>query len=181
MKSAKKISAVTKTSGQDAAAFLEAQHREVETLFKELEAVGDRALKTRGSTFAEIAHKLSCHAEIEEKIFYPAAKPVAADETLEAYEEHDVMKSLIAKIGETDPSDETYMAKCTVLKEVVEHHVEEEENEFFPKVRKKLGKEKMVELGAQLKAAFEELDQKPAEKPAQKMKPLKAAAIRSVK
>ena len=77
--------------------------------------------------------------------------------TLEAYEEHDIVKSLIAKIGATDPSDETFMAKCTVLKEVVEHHVEEEEEEFFPKLRKELGKERLMELAEELKAAFDEL------------------------
>ena len=66
----------------------------------------------------------------------------------------------------TDPTDETFMAKCTVLKEVVEHHVEEEEDEYFPKVKKALGKERMVELGEELKAAFEELeDGAPAKAP----------------
>ncbi len=166
----------TVAKNPDAVAFLESQHREVEALFKKLEDAGDDATKTKLSLFQEIAQKLGAHAQLEETILYPEGKPIDPDMTLEAYEEHDVVKALIAKIEATDPSDETFMAKCTVLKEVVEHHVEEEEEAYFPELAKKLGKERMQELGAELEAAFaalasgEEAQKKPALKAASKLR-----------
>lgn len=171
-----KVTKITKSekTGPDAAEFLKAQHREVDALFAKLDKTSDKAEKARQELFDEIAHKLSCHAEVEEKILYPVGKTVDADDTLEAFEEHDVLKSLIAKIQDTSPSDETFMAKCTVLKEVVQHHVEEEEKTYFPTLKKDLGKERMLELGAELKAAFEQLDQQAPEK----MAPAKAAATK---
>ncbi|RYZ88593.1 MAG: hemerythrin domain-containing protein [Proteobacteria bacterium] len=163
----KKTTAKTKTSAveneaPDAIKFLEAQHREVEDLFKKMEDLSDRAHKSRGVIFEEIAQKLSHHAKIEELIFYPEGKDVDKDLTLEAYEEHDVVKQMIAKIKRTETGDETYMAKVTVLKEVVEHHVKEEEEEYFPKTRKEFGDEHLKELGAKLKAKFDKLEAKQA-------------------
>lgn len=142
----------------DAIKYLESQHREVESLFKQMEELGDRAFKAREKVFGEIAHKLSHHAKIEELFFYPEGKNVDKDLTLEAYEEHDVIKHMISKIKRTEASDETYMAKVTVLKEVVEHHVKEEENEYFPKARKEFSSEHLEELGAKLKKKFESLE-----------------------
>ncbi len=140
--------------------FLKEQHREVEKLFREFDEASDRAFKRRQRIFEEISHKLSCHARIEEKIFYPEGKPVDKDFTLESYEEHDVMKSLLRKISHTEPSDESFKAKMTVLKEVVEHHVKEEENEFFPRMTKELGEDRLLALGSEMKKEFEKLDSK---------------------
>jgi len=146
--------------GPDAIQLLENQHREVEALFKQLEETSDRAYRARTTIFEEIANKLTNHAKIEEKIFYPEGKEVEEDMTLEAYEEHDVMKHMIAKIRRTEANDETYMAKVTVLKEVVEHHVKEEENEYFPKIREEFEAEFLKELGQEMQAAFEKLEAK---------------------
>jgi predicted DNA-binding protein len=157
---AKSKNAMPAEDAPDAIAYLESQHREVEELFKKMDELSDRAHKSRGVIFEEIAHKLTNHAKIEELIFYPEGKDVDKDMTLEAYEEHDVVKQLIAKIKRTETSDETYMAKVTVLKEVVEHHVKEEEEEYFPKTRKDFGAEHLKELGAELKSKFEKLEAK---------------------
>ena len=137
---------------------LESQHREVDGLFGEFEQLGERAFKARMQVFEKIAHKLTCHARIEEKILYPIGKGYDKDMTLEAYEEHDVMKALIKKIAALEPGDETFLAKVTVLKEVVEHHVKEEENEYFPQLKKELNEAALIELGVELQTAFDKLD-----------------------
>ncbi|MBC7658812.1 MAG: hemerythrin domain-containing protein [Chitinophagaceae bacterium] len=142
----------------NAITYLESQHREVEALFKQMDELGDRAFKARAQIFEEIARKLTHHAKIEELIFYPEGKSVDKDLTLEAYEEHDVIKQMLAKIKRTEPNDETFMAKITVLKEIVEHHVKEEENEYFPKTKKKFSSEELDELGEKLKTKFEALE-----------------------
>ncbi len=137
---------------------LESQHRQVEALFSEFEQLGERAFKARMHVFEKIAHLLTCHSRIEEKVFYPAARKIDKDLTLEAYEEHDIFKTLMKKIALLEPGDETFAAKVTVLKEIIEHHVKEEEKEFFPKVQKALGDEAMMEIGHELQIMFDKLD-----------------------
>ncbi len=139
--------------------FLESQHREVEALFEQIEATKDKsgAGAERKSLLAEINEKLTYHAKIEEKLLYPAGRPVDEDMTLEAYEEHDIVKSLLRKLSRTRTNDEAFMARITVLKEIVEHHVEEEEEAYFPKLQKELGEEKLEKLGDKLELAFERL------------------------
>ncbi len=144
--------------GPDALELLTSQHREVEALFKQLEETSDRAYRVRTTIFEEIANKLTYHAKIEEKILYPEGKDVDEDMTLEAYEEHDVMKQMIAKIRRTEGNDETYMAKVTVLKEIVEHHVKEEEEEYFPKIREEFEADFLKELGMEMQIAFNKLE-----------------------
>jgi hemerythrin superfamily protein len=153
-----KTEKLDRTDAPDAIKYLELQHREVEALFKQMEEIGDRAYKARSSIFEEIARKLSHHAKIEELIFYPEGKEVDEDLTLEACEEHGVIKHLINKIKKTEPSDETFMAKVAVLKEVVEHHVKEEESEYFPETRKAFGNEHLRELGQKMKTKFDRLE-----------------------
>lgn len=136
--------------------FLTKQHREVESLFAELEkAEGAGSGTKRKALFTEIATKLKGHTAAEEQVLYPAGKEVDEGLMLEAYEEHAVAKKLIQTIERTRVNDETFMAKVTVLKEMIEHHVEEEEEEFFPKLEKAFGEERLEILGAELEAAFE--------------------------
>lgn len=142
----------------DAIELLTQQHREVESLFEDFEKLSERAGKSRLQIFEKIAHKLTCHTRIEEKLFYPEGRAVDKDSTLEAYEEHDVVKTLIKKIAQIEPTDESFKAKMTVLKEMVKHHVEEEEQEFFPKIREELGNDRLLELGSEMKAMFDKLD-----------------------
>ena len=147
-----------KTAAVDAVALLESQHREVEVLFKEFEGASDKAFKKKEKIAAAICEKLTMHAKIEESVFYPAAKEADDDLVLESFEEHANVKAMIRKISRTAASDETYDAKVTVLKDLVEHHVKEEEEDLFPKCRKALGDEAILDLGAKMQAKMERLE-----------------------
>lgn len=138
---------------------LEQQHREVEELFEEFESAGDRAQKTKERLCRELSDQLAMHAEIEEKLFYPESKQENTEEVLrESVEEHLSMKRILADLLEIGPEDEQFDAKMSVLKEQVEHHVEEEEKELFPKVRKSLSKEELEDLGDRMQKMFERLE-----------------------
>jgi hemerythrin superfamily protein len=141
---------------------LKEQHREVEELFEEFESAGEGAKKTKERVCKQIADALALHAEIEEKIFYPEAKQAAEDaEDLlrEAVEEHLAVKKLIADIMESSLDDPQYEAKLTVLKEQVEHHVEEEEQDLFPKVKKACSKEQLEDMGDRMQQLAEKLEE----------------------
>ncbi len=138
---------------------LEQQHREVEELFEEFEDAGDGAKKTKERLCKEISDALAIHAEIEEKLFYPESKQPDTEEILrESVEEHLAMKRLVADLIESDPSDDQFEAKMKVLKEQVEHHVDEEEKELFPKVRKDLSKDELEDLGERMEAMADDLE-----------------------
>lgn len=124
----------TPTKSVDALELLTQQHREVEELFDKIEEAKNGSQKMR--LFMKLADALAAHAKIEETIFYPAAFSEATEEQLrEAAEEHLVAKRIIADLLKMDASDVQFMSKVTVLKEVVKHHVEEEEQELFKQVR----------------------------------------------
>ncbi len=137
---------------------LEKQHREVEELFEEFESAGDGAKKTKERLCSKISDHLAVHAEIEEKLFYPEAKQEKTEDILrESVEEHLAMKRVLADILEGGTDDEQFMARMKVLQEQVEHHVEEEERELFPKVRKSCSKEELEDLGNRMETLAEEL------------------------
>ena len=139
----------------DAIALLRADHQLVRELFDKFEKTRQ---DDRKSALAEqICSELTVHAQIEEEIFYPAAREAIRDESLihEATVEHQGAKDLIAQIEASDPSDELFDAKVTVLGEYVKHHVKEEQNELFPQVRKT--KLDLKELGERLMARKVEL------------------------
>jgi hemerythrin superfamily protein len=135
-----------------ATVLLKRQHREVERLFSA--ALKAKDAKTRRATMDEITKALEHHTEIEETIFYPAVREIgtqkAEDMVGEAFEEHHVVKLVLAELPKLEPDAENFEAKMTVLKELVGHHVEEEENEMFPMAEKRLGDERNVELGNQM-------------------------------
>ena len=138
---------------------LEQQHREVEELFEEFEGASDGAQKTKGRLCREISDQLAVHATIEEKLFYPESKQEKTEEILrESVEEHLAIKRILADLMESEPSDDQFDAKMKVLKEQVEHHVEEEEKDLFPKVRKVLSKEELEDLGDRMQTMAEELE-----------------------
>lgn len=141
----------------DAIVLLKDDHKLVERLFKEFEKTKATATPAAKRKLVDsICSELVTHAFIEETIFYPAAREGAPDTTdhiLESVEEHHVMDWLLAELSGLDPSDETFDAKATVLIENVRHHVEEEEKDWFPLVRKALGRKRLVELGEQMTAA----------------------------
>jgi hemerythrin superfamily protein len=137
---------------------LEKQHREVEELFEEFEDAGENARKTRERLCRDISDRLAVHAEIEEKLFYPEAKQENTEELLrESVEEHLAIKRLLADLIDGAVEDEQLDARMKVLKEQVEHHVEEEEKDLFPKVRKACSREELEDLGARMGSMAEEL------------------------
>ena len=138
----------------DAFNLLKADHRKVEELFSQLESASGQA-KMR--VFEQIKMELDLHTHIEEKIFYPALeKPKQThDLTLEAYEEHDVVKKLLQELSRAKTPNEEWEAKAKVLQENVEHHVEEEENELFEKAEAALSEEQIETLGEQMEAEKE--------------------------
>jgi hemerythrin superfamily protein len=142
----------------DAIKLLTQQHREVEKLFEQFEKAGDKASKTKTQLCQKIADALAVHATIEERIFYPATKDARTEDLLhEAVEEHLSAKRIIADLVEQEPKDEELKAKMSVLKEQVQHHVEEEEKELFPKVKKLVDAERLEELGDEMMELAEEL------------------------
>jgi len=140
---------------QTAIELLKSQHDEVKALFKKLEKTSARAQKTK--LFEELASKLVGHDAIEREIFYPACeKGMGMVDLLgEALVEHGVVEFSLFQADQARQAKD-FSFKCQVLRELVEHHVQEEEDEFFPKVQRALGREKLVELGARMKARFEE-------------------------
>jgi len=130
---------------------LKADHRKVEELFTELESASG---KQKLQVFGQIKTELELHTHIEEKVFYPALEEPEEthDLTLEAYEEHAVVKDLLKKLGRARTANDEWEAQAKVLQENVEHHVEEEENELFPKAEATLGEEELEELGDRMEA-----------------------------
>lgn len=140
----------------DAIQMLEEQHREVEDLFEEIEQA--EASDEKQELFEEIADQLTVHAVIEERHFYPAVKERRTEDILlEALEEHLSIKRLLADLLKLSPEDDQFDAKISVLKEQVEHHVEEEEGDLFPKVRKILDKEMLDAIAQEMTATQEQL------------------------
>ena len=139
----------------DAIEMLEEQHRDVEDLFDEL-ASADFADKQ--DLFDELADQLAVHASIEEIHFYPAVRARRTEDILlESLEEHLTIKRLLADLLQLDPRNEQFEPKIKVLKEQVEHHVKEEEDELFPKVRKVLDKKQLVALAEDMSVTMENL------------------------
>jgi hemerythrin superfamily protein len=137
----------------DAITLLKNDHKTVNDLFKKFEKAGDSAYKTKAKLVEQIIHELAIHAVIEEVAFYPFIKGVSddlTDDVLESLEEHHVVKWLLSELEGMDPKSERFDAKVTVLIENVRHHVEEEEQDMFPRVRKMLSRSDLQELGAAL-------------------------------
>jgi hemerythrin superfamily protein len=144
-------------SKNDAIELLKDDHKKVKDLFEKFEALSDRSKVNKKKIADQICLELTVHAQVEEEIFYPAVRDPIKDDDLmdEAVVEHASAKDLIAQISEMDPGDDLYDAKVKVLSEQIEHHVEEEEGEMFPKVRKT--KVDLEALGEQMAARKEEL------------------------
>jgi hemerythrin superfamily protein len=138
----------------DAIALLEADHQKVKKLLTDLESTTERGVKTRQELFATIKGELTLHEIVEEEIFYPELKshPKAQDLVLEAYEEHHVVDVLMGELEALDVADETWGAKAIVMKENIEHHIEEEEGEMFKQARQVFDRAELDDLGARMAA-----------------------------
>lgn len=138
---------------------LKSQHREVEKLFTKLETARDPEKKEE--LFTEIADSLAVHTAIEEHHFYPTVKANRTEDILlESLEEHLGIKRVLADLLDTEIEDETFDAKIKVLKEQVEHHVQEEESDLFPKVTKLFDEDQLEALGQEMTAEQVELEEK---------------------
>lgn len=148
----------SQSAGPDAISLLIDDHKKVKKLFKEYEKLAKQE-DTEGKVeiAMQICEELTVHAQIEEEIFYPAAREAISDDDMlnEAEVEHATAKDLIAQIQEMSGDDEMYDAKVKVLSEYINHHVEEEEGEMFPKAKK--AKMDLEAIGVQLMERKEEL------------------------
>jgi hypothetical protein len=143
----------------DALQLLEKDHTKVKSLMDDIEPTTERAIKTREELFTKLRKELEVHEAIEEEIFYPALKehPKAKDLVLEAYEEHNVVDMVMGEIEDVSYDDETWGAKFTVLKENLEHHIEEEETDMWKQARQVFDDEELEELGGRMALRKDEL------------------------
>jgi hemerythrin superfamily protein len=157
------LNALAREALMNAIELLKHQHREVEELFSEYQSTQDFRLERKSAFFARIADALAAHTTLEEKIFYPGVKAARTEEVLmTSLEEHLAVKRLIAGMLEIPPTDQTFDAKLKVLEEQVIHHVESEEQELFPAVKKMVGEHHLYELGQRMEQLYEEIrDQEP--------------------
>jgi hemerythrin superfamily protein len=140
----------------DALSLLKDDHDEVKQMFGEIESAD---IDERMDLIERLQSELTVHEAIEEEIFYPALRShaEAKDLILEALEEHDVVNSIMSEILATLPSDETWMAKFTVMRENLEHHIEEEEGEMFDAAKDLMTKETLESLGDEMRVRKEDL------------------------
>jgi hemerythrin-like domain-containing protein len=136
----------------NAIALLEKDHKKMKSLLGELEETTRRASKKREELFATIRVELEAHETIEEEIFYPTLKqhPKAKDVVLEGYIEHHVADLIVNELASAPTTDEDWGARAKVLKETIEHHIEEEEGEMFKIARQVLDREELVDLGERM-------------------------------
>jgi hemerythrin-like domain-containing protein len=143
----------------NALSLLEEDHKRVKKMLADLDSTTERGVKTREELFTKLKLELEIHESIEEEIFYPALKehPKAKDIVLEAYEEHNVVDMVMAEIQDVAFDDERWGAKLTVMKENLEHHIEEEEGEMFKQARQVFEREELEELGERMESRKQEL------------------------
>jgi hemerythrin-like domain-containing protein len=149
-------------SGMDAISLLKKDHEMVRRLLTRLESSTQNSSGYSGELLRQIENELMIHTQIEEEIFYPAFRDAVESEEdqklyYEAIEEHHVVDLVIPEIKSSRNSSDEFTAKAKVLKDLVEHHVEEEETEMFPKARKAMGAAGLRDLGQRMKERKEEM------------------------
>jgi len=150
----------------DAIVLLKNDHKEIRKVFREFEKAGENATVKKGQLVDKMIELLTVHTYIENEIMYPEVRklvPDLEDDILESYEEHHVADVLVMELAALKPDAERFDAKTTVLIENVTHHIEEEEGEWFPKVRAALGRKQLAELGEKLLAAKKKAPRSPAQ------------------
>ena len=144
---------------------LKKDHDLVRKLLTELTVTTNRATKTRSDLIEKIAEELRIHTQIEEEIFYPAFKDAGDREfdrlNYEAREEHRAVEKLVLPdLLKTDPGTDMFAGRAKVLRELVEHHADEEESEMFPRARDTMSRDELESLGEQMQARKEALGKK---------------------
>ena len=136
----------------DAIVLLRNDHTEVRKLFREFQKPQTTDAR-KGAIVTKVIELLTAHTYIENEVMYPRVRallPELEDDVLESYEEHHVADVLVMELSAMKPTDERFDAKTTVLIENVEHHMDEEEQDWFPKVRAGLGRKQLSELGERM-------------------------------
>jgi hemerythrin superfamily protein len=150
----------------DAIVMLKEDHKEIKRLFRAFEAAGDSATKAKGDIVDRILEALTVHTYIENEGMYSEIRnrvPELETDILESYEEHHVADVLCMELAAMPADADRYDAKVTVLIESVEHHIDEEEESWFPKVRDALGRNDLREIGARLLELREKAPHRPAQ------------------
>ena len=155
---------------QDAIVILRDDHKEVRALFREFQKASTTDARKK-TIVDKVIELLTVHTYIENEVMYPEVRrllPDLEDDILESYEEHHVADVLVMELSQMSPGDERFEAKTTVLIENVTHHIEEEEEDWFPKVRAGLGRKQLQELGARMMALRPKAPRKPTQPSAMK-------------
>ena len=150
----------------DAIVLLKNDHKEIRKAFRSFEKAGENAHAEKGRLVNKMIELLTVHTYIENEVMYPRVRellPDLEDDVLESYEEHHVADVLVMELFGMKPDAERFTAKTTVLIENVDHHIDEEEKEWFPKVREGLGRKTLQEIGAEMQAAKEKAPRTPAQ------------------
>jgi hemerythrin superfamily protein len=155
----------------DAIVMLKQDHKEVKKLFKQFQQAGEDATEEKGRIVGAILEALTVHTYLENECMYPEVRRLLPDldrDVLESYEEHHVADVLCAELAAMSPQHEHFDAKTTVLIESVTHHIEEEEQDWFPKVREGLGRKRLQELGVKMAELREQAPRRPSDPAAQR-------------
>lgn len=150
----------------DAIVMLKADHKEIRRVFREFQGAGERAVKRKAKLASQMIKLLTVHTYIENEVMYPEVRlllPEVEDDVLESYEEHHVADVLTAELAAMPASAERFDAKATVLIENVSHHIAEEEQDWFPKVRAGLSRKQLQDIGARLEQARQKAPATPAQ------------------
>lgn len=150
----------------DAIVMLKDDHKQIRKLFKDFENAGENAYATKGKLVDRIIELLTVHTYLENEVMYPRVRallPEVEDDVLESYEEHHVADVLVVELAAMKPDAERFTAKTTVLIENVRHHIEEEEQEWFPKVREGLGRVVLQQIGAEMVEARKKAPKRPSQ------------------
>ena len=156
---ARKRSTSTQT---DAIALLKKDHEKVRGLLKKLESAADRGDGRAEELLAQVDREVKIHSQIEEEIFYPAFHEAARTKEenklfFEAKEEHHVVDMVMPEVSDSEGGAEDFAARAKVLKDLIEHHADEEEKQMFPKAKKLMGRDELRELGRRIKERKREL------------------------
>lgn len=155
------ISGSSEKKGSSATGLLREDHDRVRELFRQYPSNGEDGTKRKREIVGELVRELTIHARIEEEIFYPALldrrekKPEKI--VRESFEEHKIVETLLEEISRIGPADKQFDAKVTVLKESVEHHAKEEEDELFPEAERLFSSAELEQMGAQMEDRKEEI------------------------
>ena len=156
----------SKTKSTDAIVLLKNDHKAILKTFKDFEKAGDKAFKEKGKLVDRMIELLTVHTYLENEVMYPRVRellPELEDDVLESYEEHHVADVLVVELAALKPEAERFTAKTTVLIENVRHHIEEEEQEWFPQVREGLSRKVLQEIGAEMEAARKKAPKRPSQ------------------